>query len=371
MKSSKKIKYLFVARGPGETGQARALARYIAGKGGKIVFCLQEEKNLYFLKEDKDFTIYHTKTAKDLKRVIENEKPQALLIFNSKIWDRDFKINPGFKRPLLVFCVDSNWLFNADKYPLFDFVAWADKYLVIFPEKIFNFGLKQNKGNFAIKKETLKKIIPVGFVPSYEKPSLQKIAKLRKSYGIKRNEKFIFSYFSGFGAGHRDFAFYNMVKAIEILIEKKRKIKALYVGPTENINQQKLNSPWLLKKENFCADDFFLTLASSDLVFQHQGMVTLSQAISANVPAICNVQLYKNHCFPSIHFCEVRPFERAGVCKMFPKSTKPEKIAKEIEKLLYDRKVRGEMIKAQQGIAENGEKKSFEIIKKFIAQKIQ
>lgn len=368
----KKIKFFFVAMGPGETGHARALAKYISEKGGRILFAVHQKINLHFVSGDKEFKIYLTENPEKLKGIVEKENPRVLLLFNSKIWggEKEFLENPPFKKPPLVLTFDSNWLFNEKKYPTFPFIKWADKYLIVFPKKIFELGLKENGGDFEIEKSVLEKIIPVGFIPSHQKPPEEEILKKRKEYGIGPQEKVIFSYFSGFGATHRIWAFENFIKAMERLVKKIKKVKAIYVGPTEDLNQQKLKRDWLIIKQNLSAEDYFLTLAGSDLVFQHQGMVTLSQAISCQIPVIANVSILKGSLIPKLHFWEVEPFFKIGTCQMFSRSTKIEKISKGIEELLFNTKRGKEMQKVQKSIYEEGEKRSFKIINKLLKEKL-
>jgi hypothetical protein len=363
MKFLKNLKFLFLARGPGETGQARALAKFLARKKAKIFFCLVQRKNYFFLKDDKEFKIFITPEPKDLRKIVEKEKPHFLFLFNSKTWGGKFLEKPPFKKPEFVFCFDSNWLFNSKKYPLYDFVKWADKYFILFPQKIFELGLKENGGNFKIEEKIKEKIKPIGFIPSYSPIKKTKIKKIKEKLGIKK-EKFIFSYFSGWGAGHRIWAFQNFIKALNLLV-KKRKIKAIYVGPTDNLNQKYLKRDWLIMKEKFSTKEFFFTLASSDLIFMHQGMVTLAQGISCQIPIICNVSILKEE-LPKLHFWEVVPFKRAGVCEMFTKTTKIKKIAKRIDELLFNKKERMKMIKKQREIFERGEERFFEELKKLL-----
>ncbi len=360
-------KYLIVARGPGETGQARALAKFISKKGEEVLLAIHQEKNLSFLINDKELKIFVVENPLSLKELIEKEKPNVLLLFNSKMWGGDFSKEPPFEKPPLCLAVDSNWLFNDREYfPAFQAVSWVEKYLVLFPKKIFELGLKENGGGFPIEKEELKKIIPVGFIPSYKKPGKKTISKFRKKYGIQKDERFIFSYFSGFGAGHRVFAFNNLITAVDRLVKKGRRIKVLYLGPRENLDPEKLKRPWLIKEASLPSQEYFLTLASSDLVFQHQGMVSLAQAISSQVPVIANVSLLESEALPKIHFWEVRPFERAGVCRMLSASDPLEKISQTVEELLFDKKVRRKMKKLQKKILENGERKSYKIIKDLL-----
>jgi len=372
---NKKNKYLIVGMGPGETSQARAMAKYIAQKGGIVFFAVRKKANLHFVKNDKEFKVFLTGKVQDLVNLVEREKPDVFLLFNSKMWaNKGFTEKPPFKKPKICISVDSNWLFNNKKYfPHFQSNVWMDKYLINLPEKIFKMGLKENKGNFIIPKSILKKTIPIGFIPIYKKISPKKILEIRKKYNIKKEEKFIFSYFSGFEAGHRVFAFNNLIRSIDSLTKKGLKIKVLYVGPTKNLDPKMLDRNWLIKEEKLSTDEFYEILSSSDLIFQHQGMVTLSQAISANIPVICNVHILKmySHGVPKLHFWEVEPFDKVGVCKMFSKSSPIKKISQEIKNLLYNKKSIQKMKKNQELILEKGESKAYQIIKKLLKEKIR
>ncbi len=356
----KSYKFCFVSRGPGETGQARALGKFLAEKGGEILFCLHQEKNLFFLKDDKEFKVFLTPRPEDLKKIVEKEKPEFLFLFNSKMWDNEFKKVCPFEKPNFVFCFDSNWLFNSKKYPAYDYVKWADKYFILFPQKIFNLGVKEFGGNFEIEKDIKEKLIPIGFIPSYLPISKEKKVKTKKELGIKSNEKLILSYFSGFGAGYRDWALENFKKAMDLLVKKKKEIRAVYIGP--KIEKEK---NWLIQLEGVSAKKYFEILASSDLVFMHQGMVTLAQVISCQIPVICNVSVLKTEFLPKLHFWEVLPFKKAGVCEMFSKTTKVEKIAKKIEELLYNKKEIEKMRKKQKEIFERGEEKFLKELEKI------
>ncbi len=359
--------------GPGETGQAISLAKYISKKGGRVLFSVNKKINLPFFKQDKSFKLFLLGTPEELKKIIKKEKPEALLLFNSKIWNRHktFSKHPPFQEKSMVsISVDSNWLFNKEQYPKFPFTTWVDKHLVVFPKKVFNLGLKKNGGGFKISDLLLKKIIPIGFIPFYKKPKSSVISKRRKRYKIEKGEKLIFSYFSGFGASHRIFAFNNLIDSVEKLIKKGKKIKVVCVGPTDNLDEERLNKKWLTTKKSLSSNEYFLTLASSNLVFQHQGMVTLSQAISANVPVICNVHLLKKYSIPRLHFWEVKPFEKIGVCKMYSMSTPVKEISLAIERLLFNKESIRKMRKAQRSISQAGEEKAFNVLKNLIKENL-
>lgn len=365
-KSSNKIRYLFFTIGPGETSQARALAKYISRRDGEIIFSLQQRVNLFFVAKDKEFKVFVTETPLKLKGLIEKKKPDVLLFFNSKGWSnyKGFIKKPPFQKPSISLAVDSNWLFNNKIYKKLRFSEWMDKYLITMPQKIFRLGLKENGGNFKIPPEDLKKIIPIGFLPSFKKVNLKKQLKLK--YKIKKSEKLIFAYLSGYGAEHKTWVFDNLVDSVDRLIKGGKKIRVIYVGPKKSLNPEKTKRKWLIFKEKLPAEEFSLTLASSDLIFQHQGLATLSQGISAQIPIIANATRYKKSSLPNIHFWEVRPFERAGVCFLLSKSSSIKKISKKIEELLYNPEVRKKMQKNQKAVLEKGEERSFQVIKELI-----
>jgi len=94
-------------------------------------------------------------------------------------------------------------------------------------------------------------------------------------------------------------------------------------------------------------------------------MVTLSQAIASRVPVIANVSVLKDEALPFLHFWEINPFRRAGVCEIFSKSSPIKKISQKIEELLYNQRSREKMQKNQISVFERGEENAFKIIKKL------
>ena len=366
-----KNKFLFVARGPGETGQARGLAKYIFNHGGRIFFALHQKINYSFLKKDVGFSVSLTKNPEALRRMVRKVNPDVILLFNSKMWGsykEEFFVIPPSARAINV-CVDSNWLFNIKKYPFYHFIPWADKYFINIHCEIFRLGLKAHGGNFVIQQSMRDKIEPVGFIPTLKAPKIKERLAIRRKYRVKTNEKLIFSYFSGFGAGHRAWAFSNLISAIDSLTKKGYRIKVLYVGQTKDVDQEKIKRDWLFIEKELDGDNYYTTLSSSDLVFQHQGLVTLTQAISARVPVICNVSRLSNERLSKIHFWEVAPFARSGVCKMLRKSDTVGEVARTIEKLLYDSKEIARMKKTQRKYYTPGEPLVYEVIKKLLKEK--
>lgn len=367
----KKSKFLFIAMGPGEAVQGIGLANYIMEKGNNIIFIVRVKESYDFVKKQiKNTKILLAEGAENLKKVFENEKPDVLVLCNSKIaryYDDFFMKSPSEK--IVSVSLDSNWLFDKDG-GWYSCADWLDKYFVIFPQKIFNSGLKKYGGNYNIPSEIVERVKTVGFIPFFKKPSFKARLDIRKKYKIKKNQKLIFSYFSGYGATHRGWAFDNLEKAIDVLIQKELDIKVIYVGAKNDLSTESIKKEWLIVEEKLGINDFYLALASSDLVFQHQGLGTLSQALSANIPVITNVidsfdSRFSNHA----HAWELAPFAKLGLCDMFYKTTPIEEISNEIEKLLYDKKAIKKMKTIQKKYYIAGEPNVYKIIKQLLKNK--
>lgn len=361
------MKIFIFARGSGETGHAYAVAKYFLKKNIKVKILLQQEVNLSFfnnLNIKKEINISITPTLKKLSFLINKEKPAKVILCNSKSFIRN---NPNFifKSPwpkIPTYTLDSNWLFEQSPPP-WRHIYWAKKYFITLPETIFNKGLKENGGHFNIPKEILKKIIPVGLIPSYDKLNKNRILKVRKKLNIKENEKLIFCYFSGCGAAGKFWVLENLIKSLKHLANSKIKIKVIAVGLLEK-NNNLPNLPFLHyippQKLNF--ETFFEILASSDLVFQHQGLTTISQAISSQVPIIANVSLKSSPSYFALHRYEVEPFVRLGLCRLMYKTTSIKIIQKNIFELLMNKQKREEMIENQKKVYQKGEEELFKIL---------
>lgn len=370
VKRKPRIKFLIAAMGPGETIQGIGLASYLSKTMGNVVFVVREKKNLPFLdKQKKKFQIFLAETSEKFKKIFEREKPNVFVLCNSKMitYYKDFLTSPLLE-PVTV-SLDSNWLFSkGEKW--YSFTDWLNKYLILFPKEIFNLGLKKYGGNYIIAGQVMKKIETVGFIPSWQKISPKLRRNIRKRYKIDKDAKMIFAYFGGFGAGFRDWALKNLIKAAENLIRQGLKIGIVYVGPTKNLNFKVPKKSWLVGIKRTTENNFFSLLSSADLVFQHQGIGTLAQAISARVPVIANVRDLKDESYPRhAHAWEIAPFVKLNLCKMFYRSTPIEEIQKGIEKLLYDKKEIKKMKKAQTKYYQPGEVKAYKIMMDLLKTK--
>lgn len=371
MKKINKNKFLFIAMGPGESVQGVGLAKYAIDKGDDIIFITRAKVNYDFVKNQiKNAKILLVETAEYLKKIFDQEKPDVLVLCNSKIaryYDGFFMKFPSDK--IVSVSLDSNWLFDKDG-GWYSCADWLDKYFVIFPEKIFNFGLKKYGGNYDIPPEIAKRIETVGFIPFFKKPSLKTRLEMRKKYGIKKNQKLIFSYFSGYGATHRGWAFDNLEKSIDILTQKGLDAKVIYIGAKNDLGAETLKKNWLIVEEKMNIKDFYLALASSDLVFQHQGLGTLSQAFSANIPVITNVMDLSDEVRAKhAHAWELAPFAKLGMSDMLYRSTPIGEISRNIEKLLCDKEEIKKMKSFQKKYYFAGEPNAYKTIKQLLINK--
>ena len=367
----KKIKFLILTMGPGETIQGTALANYVLGKKNDVTLAARMRLNYRFLRKQKQlFKVCLVETEKQLKKVFEAERPDVFVLCNSKIvhYYKDFFLSPPSPKPVTV-SLDSNWLFLKNE-KWYSFIEWADRYLIVFPKKIFNLGLKKYGGDYNIPAHIIKKIETVGFIPSFKKISLKEKLRIKEKYKIGKNEKLIFSYFGGFGAGFHPWALDNLIKAVEYLNQEGCQIKIILCCRKENVKGLEGKS-WLIIEELLSDKEFFSILSSSDLVFQHQGLGTLAQAISSQIPVIANVRNIKDEPYPGhAHAWEVGPFAKLNMCKMLLKNSPLESIEKGIKKLLYGKKEIERMKNAQKKYYAPGEPATYKIIKGLLKTKI-
>jgi hypothetical protein len=358
------MKFLVFAMGPGESSHGYAIARYLKEKDHEVVFALAQQSNLAFYTSSPFFDLVVTPTAGALQECVSTIEPDAALLCNSKAFNTtEFaEIRPWGNIP--TFGVDSNWLFEPTG--LFRCIQWLDNYFVVFPAPIFDLGLKKNAGHFTIPAEVLPRLKPVGFVPSYNKPDEQARVSIRQTLGVQAHEKLVFCYISGRGATVRSFVLYNLLPAVKKLRSKGRAIKVCVVGNLDLAEKlPSYNYDWLLLQRSVI-EDFYGHLASADLVFQHYGLGTLAQAISAQVPIIANVALNPTNLYPRMELKEVMPFYKAGMCKVLYKYSSASNIQDAVESLLYDERQIHKMQEAQRKHYSIGEQKIYELMMKYL-----
>lgn len=365
------MKLLITAIGPGETSQAYAVAKYCSRQGHTVTLSLVKEINTTFLSHKKTVKTVLTENPESLIKLTREFKPDAILFCNSKIFHRidSFRLHSPFPS-LPVFTLDSNWLFD-DTSVKYSFIPWANEYFVNLPKRVFEQGLKENGGYFHINETYKKRIKVVGLVPSYERLSNKVKQKTRQELGIKNDEKLIFCYFSGFGSDSKEWVLFNLIRSIKVLNKKHTdKIKVVWIGTTSDPNKT-VSYPWLssLKQTTIDTETFYRYLSAADLVFQHQGLGTLAQAISANIPVIANVSIQHKKEKAAIHPAEVGPFAKLKICTMLYKSSDTQTINKRVETLLFDKDARQDMQHAQQKNYAQGEQNILESISTYLKQK--
>lgn len=366
-------RFFIAAMGPGEIGQGISFAQYAISQGDRVFFSVPSREYLPLAKiKSPNYSLEIIKNSKELKEAIQKNKPHALILCNSKIFTRedDFVNNlPVPKIPSL--SIDSNWLFSPSSPYIFN--EWIDRYCVNLPKRVFLKGLKKNGGHYSIPKKNLKKIKVVGLVPSYHTISDKAKKITRRKYKIAENEKLIFLYFS-MSYMIKPEVVLKVYNAVKQLRTEGHKIKVVNFTnkPLHLIDPR--DKDWFMFLPLTNADIFSKTLASSDLIFQHQGLATLEQAIGMNVPSITNVKDVKDEKHPKAHrhSWEVEPFAQCGVCAMFFFHDSIKLIKKEIARLLYDHKARENMIKKQKALQSKGEpliyKEAVKLIKKYKQQ---
>lgn len=347
------MKFLIITMGPGETSHGVAFAHFLAENSHMVTLGVLHEENLGFLKDVK----YEKKifqNSKEIEREISSGSFDAVVLCNSKMF-KDQKFQRFAPKPRPFCCsIDSNWLFSQSKdYP---WVEWLDKYYVNLPPEVYKLGLKENGGNFSISEGVRSKIKVVGTIPSYKPLDDDTRQKIRIKFGLNSSQKLLFSYF-GSGITYRT-QFCDKYAKVTNMINRKYgdKVKIINIG-------NEYNKSWFIPTDhNISSKHFYQFLASSDLVFQHQGLGTLEQAISARIPVIANVIKPERNETVNAHAWEVGPFEKAGLCKMHYYDDPVRDVVKSVEKLMFDQNTRKEMISEQIKHYSVGEKKMFENI---------
>ncbi|MCD6147920.1 hypothetical protein J7J18_00935 [bacterium] len=356
--------------GPGETAQGVALAQTAREAGIECKFVITDivSANWVVNKGFKQIVAIGSKPKRvtryidqgynpeQIVKIIEIQKPNVLILCNSKAYSWGFIKRPPKPRPLIV-SLDSNWLFG--QYQDVKMPEWIDKFLVIFPEKIFRAGLKKYGGYYEIKEKYLRKIIPVGFIPSYKKVSPETKKKIRAKYSIRKDEKLVFAYM-GTGITYRNTLLNKIFTALEILKNKGYKFKLIYTA------DRKINKPWAIFAKQFLShpDNFSKVLGSSDLVISHQGLTTLFQAIRNRVPIISNIPPKGKYHSGKYHtsFYEIKTFEKLGLCRAVFRNLPYTYLMKEVKNLFDNKKIVNEMKENQEKIFKPGEKTALEKI---------
>ncbi len=333
-----------------------AFAQYALQRGDRVIFSVPERHYLPLVRhKHARLRPVLAPSSKILKQIIKQEGVDILILCNSKIYNRNDDFTSAPPEPLLpTLSIDSNWLFSPQSpYP---FSPWIHRYCLNFPKPIFKLGLKKFGGHYTIPRSVLAKISVVGLIPSYKPITLHERKKIRTAYGITKNEKLIFLYTS-IGYLAKPIVFLKALEAARLLRAAGRQTKMIYFGDTPSVKLTKQDREWFLLYPRTSARHFSKVLASSDLVFQHQGLSTLEQSIGAQIPVIATVRDRKNEKLPRYHrhAWEVGPFARYGACAMFYFNSAPKTIANKMEALLFHAREREAMRNKQRTLYSKGE----------------
>jgi len=329
------MKFLIFALGSGETAHGYAIAKHLVEKKHQVSMALLQEGSLHFCTPSPDISVAIATTPEALQALAKSIKPDAILLCNSKSFnDTSFaEVSPWDGIP--TFGVDSNWLF--DSVGPHRYIQWLDGYFIVLPEPLFKLGSKEHGGHFSLPTERVSQMMPVGFIPSYQKLDELTRRQVRQKLGIEAHEQLIFCYISGYAARVRAFILDNLFQAVRRLRSQGQSIKILAIGNLDLIENLSLyETDWLLWRKQATIEDFYTLLASADLVFQHQGHGTLSQAIAAQIPVIVNIEVRPDIPYPLIPMAENMTFQRAGLCHLLYSHSPLEDVQNAIETLLYD-----------------------------------
>ncbi|MFZ2024726.1 MAG: hypothetical protein WAV51_00370 [Microgenomates group bacterium] len=363
-------RYLLFAMASGETSQAYAIASHLHTQGKTVTLILKKDVTRgFFADSTPPFPVRMGATVALLKQYVEEYKPEVIILCNSKAFRDDpefWNASSSLFPKQLVVSVDSNWLFlpTSNVYP---YNRWMDRYYINLPNGVFQAGLLEHGGTFDIPKSIADRLEPVGCIPAYTPITAEEKKKVRESFGLYDAEKLIFCYVSGFGAGSRSWVFDNLLHAVDELQEVK--VRILVFGDVTKIDMDSLKRSDIILPPKTNMDAFYAALSASDLVFQHQGLATLEQGISARVPVIANVTTYPEDEYPELHIGEVQPFAHVGTCVLHMKNTPISKIAASIHTYLFDETAIAEMKHCQELQWSNGEEELVKRIEKAYEEK--
>jgi len=353
--------FLFLVRGLGEFSQAESLAKFAKKKKVKSFFAIDDAIEDIVKEEELNYKI--VKTAKDARELIDKIKPRALFLCNSKTSRPLIKDAPTQR--MAIFSIDSNWLFGqTNKFKVYD---WIDCFLVVFPKKIFDLGLRKNGGFYTIPKKYLDKIFCSGFIPSGKKLTEPEKLKSRNALGITKDEKLIFGYF-GKGLTYRAFLTPKLLKVVEKLCRDGYKIKLFWCGPKFEIKKDFLIQP----KNYITTANFDKIAASADLIVQHHGLGTLAKIIHNQIPTITFIPekfTQKPKIFRHSPSYEIEAFEKAGICKSLTYKSKLIELEKLVLKLLYNKDTINQIKRKQKKIFVSGEEAVFNKVLSIINKK--
>lgn len=302
------MKTAFLVRGLGEYTQAIAIAPLIREKANTALF-LTDNAFLASLIEKDGFLLTFFTRANEANEKLKHIEANALFLCNAHTTRIYNLVRP--KQIKWIYSLDSNWLFNNEKYkklnlPKLLTYPWIDRPFVLFPRQFFLSNLKENGGYYEIDEVFKKKIITPGFIPSGPRFTDEQRRKLRKDIGLSDGQKLVVSYFSRpeFHSSEIKDNIQSFEKVVFETIEKlnqNAKVKIALFDPTTGINNFNAN----IKKGVLASEEFDKLLAISDSVIMHYGYGTLPKVFANQIPVLCLIPRPDNKVHTN--FFELKP----------------------------------------------------------------
>lgn len=352
------MKTTFLVRGLGEYAQAVAIAPLIRERGFTPLF-LTDNAFLASLIEKDGFLLTFLTRPDEANEKLKHIEANALFLCNAHTTRIYNLIRPTQIK--WIFSLDSNWLFNNEKYkklnqPKLLTYPWIDRPFVLFPRQFFLNNLKENGGYYEIDEAFKKKIITPGFIPSGPRFTDEQRRELRKKIGLSDREKFVVSYFS------KPEFHSSQIKEYIVQFQHYVKSAIAHINSTVNtpIAHFDLTSLW----NNFTAridisplstNHFDTIIGISDLVVMHYGYGTLPKVFANQIPVLCLLPRPNNKVHTN--FFEIKPcIDAKAIEYLFFDQVTEEAIFEKTRSLLFDTTAIKQMKSNQGRIFSKGEK---------------
>jgi hypothetical protein len=352
------MKTAFLVRGLGEYAQAIAIAPLIRERGFTPLF-LTDNAFLASLIEKDGFLLTFFARPDEANEKLKHIEANALFLCNAHTTRIYNLVRP--KQIKWIFSLDSNWLFNNEKYkklnqPKLLTYPWIDRPYLLFPRQFFLNNLKENGGYYEIDKAFREKIITPGFIPSGPHFTEQQRQEIRQKIGLSDGQKLVVSYFSK--------PEFHSSQIKEYIIQFERQVKNAIMHINSAVNSPialfDLTSLWNNFKASInisplATNDFNAIIGISDLVVMHYGYGTLPKVFANQIPVLCIIPRPDN----TLHsnFFELKPcIDAKAIEYLFFDQITEDAISEKARSLLFDPAAKKEIKSNQARIFSPGEK---------------
>lgn len=309
--SGSMAKILLVCNGSAETAQAAAFSQYLIQQKHSPIFGLLKKDHAHYLaspNEETPVDMGLIDSPESYKALLASEAPDFVYLFNSQLFTNDLSFLENPAHNVKTFCVDTGWSLYGEGSRR---VTWADKNFNVLPREIFESNLEANGGHYPIEKTAYSNTEFVGLLPSYTPPPAAQKKLIRKALQVTGDKKLIFMYFGG--PSSTAFLQEHLQQIVKRLKDENIKASLMIAGASSEA-QRKDNIVLLPPLDS---RSFYEFLSCADLVLQHQGLTSLAQCISAEVPVICNTPNTRRDSNREPASWRVDPFFKQGSCERF------------------------------------------------------